>query len=75
MEKVELVANQIKKAEYETIIINDAQHDRDDKSDCVFHTCLFAKCFVLNKDYHNLKYPCRKEIFYKLLKGELIKNI
>lgn len=75
MKKVELVANQIKKAKYKKIIINDAQPDQDDKFDCVFQTCLFAKCFVLNKDYHNLKYPCRKEIFYELLKGELIKNI
>lgn len=72
MDKIKSIANQVKPAEYTVKIVTDAPHDQDDKFDCVFHTCLFAKCLARKGDYHALKSPCRKEILYEFLMGELI---
>lgn len=72
MEKVKYVANQIKPAEYTINIVTDAPPCDEGKFECVFHTCLFAKCLVRKEDYHELKDPNRKEILYELLKAELI---
>lgn len=62
MEKVKYIANRIQPAGYTINMI----------TDCVFHTCLFAKCLVRKDHYHKLNCPCRREVLYELLKGELI---
>lgn len=67
MQKVKNLAIRIKNAKYTVKTIVDAPKDRDDKDDCVFHTCLFAKCFVQGGDYHELKSPDRKEILYEYI--------
>lgn len=72
MDKIKSIANLIKPAKYTIKIVTDAPSDEDDKFDCVFHTCLFAKCLARKENYHELKSPCRKEILYEFLKGKLV---
>lgn len=72
MQRIEKIAKQIRPYEYKTKIVTDAPPEAEGTFDCVFHTCLFAKCFVLEQDYRLLKKPCRKTILYELLKGELV---
>lgn len=72
MDTIEEIAQQLGLKEYQINIVTDAPPDRSGKFDCTFHTCLFAKCMVLKQDHRQLGDPCRKEIMYELLKGELV---
>lgn len=74
MKTIEEIAQQLGLREYQINIVTDAPFDRIGKFDCAFHTCLFAKCLVLKQDYRQLNDPCRKEIMYELLKGQLVQS-
>lgn len=74
MKTIEEIAQQLGLREYQINIVTDGPLEQIDKFDCVFHTCLFAKCLVLKQDYRQLNNPCRKEIMYELLKGKLVKS-
>lgn len=72
MKMVSKVAHALRSGRYKTIKIVDAPKCAKGSVDCVFHTCLFAKCVVLKQDYRQLQLPCRKTILYELLRGQLV---